>query len=180
MCCGVEPFTFSILLTGSNPLGFITKTTEFKRTQTLLHSSLFIYARDFPSARHLKSLDLALTSAARNLVTHKKPSGGGGEEAKPSPGEGKRQREWEETEEEKEGGWVSLSLQKASYPRDIKALHSQHKISSEWCDSPRGEPVQCQSKKQKERKRKKERKNDVRRCSLPFGVYKRIYEGIVC
>ena len=189
MCCSVEPFIVGVLLTGSDPLGFITKTTEFKRTQTLLHSSLFIYGRDFPSARHLKSLDLTLTSTARNLVTHKKPSGGGGRE-KPNPhqgkgkgrGSGRRRRR-----RRREDGChclykrlLILEISKRCTPsityRQNDMTHHGGSLSSAKVKSrKRGRERRKESKKERKKERTKERTKERIRI-----VKKKKEEGVSC
>ncbi len=141
-----------------------TKTTAFrpylKHTQTLVDKSLFIYNVIFLSTAfeviwpypHLEST---------NLIRHKSRWRG---LKKPKLPRGRKSRR---VGEDRGGGWVSLSLQKPSYPRDIKALHSEHTKLSEWYDSPQGELVRCKNinwkKDKKEEKWEKGRKGKEER-----------------
>lgn len=73
----------------------------------------------------MKSLDLVLTSKTQNLVRHKRHRS---RQKKHNLLKGKENRGMGGDRGEGGGGWVSLSLQKTSYPLDIKAPYSQEKI----------------------------------------------------
>lgn len=135
----VEACSANVLLTASNPQGFLKEAGQKPQcsgtcSSVVKHYWINLHLQWDVLGHCLKAFDLILTSTAPNLIRHKS-SPGGAEEAKPPPGEGKAE-EWEETEEEKEeGGCHCLYKALLSSWYQSAALCSHHKILSGWYDS---------------------------------------------
>lgn len=126
----VEACSANVLLTASNPQGFLKEAGQKPQCSGTCSSVVKHYwinlHLQWDVLRHcLKAFDLILTSTVPNLTRHKS-SPGGVEEAKPPQGKEKQKSGRRRRRRRRRVG-VTVST-KPSYPLDIKALHCVHTI----------------------------------------------------
>lgn len=126
----VEACSANVLLTASNPQGFLKEEGQKPQcsgtcSSVVKHYWINLHLQWDVLWHCLKAFDLIFTSTAPNLTRHKS-SPGGAEEAKPPQGKEKQKSGRRRRRRRRRVG-VTVST-KPSYPLDIKALHCVHTI----------------------------------------------------